>query len=91
MCQKQCRDENGFKCHLSSEGHKRQMEIFGQNPERIVDGWVGGCGVEWLCDGCAEGVWPRSAALGAGVASGPAQAQGRAAVIGGATRGCASR
>lgn len=38
MCQKQCRDENGFKCHLSSEGHKRQMEIFGQNPERIVEG-----------------------------------------------------
>ena len=38
MCQKQCRDENGFKCHLSSEGHKRQMEIFGQNPERIIDG-----------------------------------------------------
>lgn len=40
MCQKQCRDENGFKCHLSSEGHKRQMEIFGQNPERIVEGWA---------------------------------------------------
>ncbi|KAI7842604.1 hypothetical protein COHA_003708 [Chlorella ohadii] len=39
MCQKQCRDENGFKCHLSSEGHKRQMEIFGQNPERIVEGY----------------------------------------------------
>ena len=39
MCQKQCRDENGFKCHLSSEGHKRQMEIFGQNPERIIEGW----------------------------------------------------
>ena len=38
MCQKQCRDENGFKCHLSSEGHKRQMEIFGQNPHRIVEG-----------------------------------------------------
>ncbi len=38
MCQKQCRDENGFKCHLTSEGHKRQMEIFGQNPERIVEG-----------------------------------------------------
>ncbi|KAL4424472.1 hypothetical protein ABPG77_006781, partial [Micractinium sp. CCAP 211/92] len=39
MCQKQCRDENGFKCHLTSEGHKRQMEIFGQNPERIVEGY----------------------------------------------------
>ena len=25
MCQKQCRDENGFKCHASSEAHLRQM------------------------------------------------------------------
>jgi len=24
VCQKQCRDENGFKCHTSSEGHLRQ-------------------------------------------------------------------
>ncbi|KAL4857126.1 KIN17-like protein [Chlorella vulgaris] len=39
MCQKQCRDENGFKCHLSSESHKRQMDIFGQNPARIVEGY----------------------------------------------------
>ena len=34
MCQKQCRDENGFKCHLTSEGHKRQMVVFGQAPTR---------------------------------------------------------
>ena len=34
MCQKQCRDENGFKCHLTSEGHKRQMIVFGQAPTR---------------------------------------------------------
>ena len=34
MCEKQCRDENGFKCHLTSEGHKRQMMVFGQNPDR---------------------------------------------------------
>ncbi|KAK9683286.1 hypothetical protein RND81_10G129000 [Saponaria officinalis] len=39
MCQKQCRDENGFKCHCMSESHQRQMEIFGQNPDRIVDGY----------------------------------------------------
>ncbi|KAI8555984.1 hypothetical protein RHMOL_Rhmol05G0217600 [Rhododendron molle] len=39
MCQKQCRDENGFKCHCMSEGHQRQMEVFGQNPNRIVDGY----------------------------------------------------
>ena len=39
MCQKQCRDENGFKCHLTSESHKRQMEIFGQIPMRVVEGY----------------------------------------------------
>ncbi|KAM3380022.1 KIN17-like protein [Capsicum galapagoense] len=39
MCQKQCRDENGFKCHCMSESHQRQMEIFGQNPNRIVSGY----------------------------------------------------
>ncbi|PWA53378.1 DNA/RNA-binding protein Kin17, conserved region [Artemisia annua] len=39
MCQKQCRDENGFKCHCMSESHQRQMEVFGQNPTRIVDGY----------------------------------------------------
>lgn len=37
MCGKACRDENGFKCHLTSEGHRRQMEIFGQAPDKIVD------------------------------------------------------
>ncbi|KAK4790214.1 hypothetical protein SAY86_017518 [Trapa natans] len=39
MCQKQCRDENGFKCHCMSESHQRQMEVFGQNPNRIVEGY----------------------------------------------------
>lgn len=37
MCGKSCRDENGFKCHLSSESHRRQMEIFGQAPDKVVD------------------------------------------------------
>lgn len=37
MCGKQCRDENGFKCHLTSESHKRQMEIFGQAPQKVID------------------------------------------------------
>jgi DNA/RNA-binding protein KIN17 len=31
MCQKQCRDENGFKCHINTESHQRQMLMFGQN------------------------------------------------------------
>lgn len=39
LCQKQCRDENGFKCHQMSEGHRRQMEVFGQNPDRVVEGY----------------------------------------------------
>lgn len=39
MCQKQCRDENGFKCHCMSESHQRQMQIFGQNPHRIIEGY----------------------------------------------------
>ncbi|XVF23885.1 hypothetical protein REPUB_Repub13aG0078100 [Reevesia pubescens] len=39
MCQKQCRDENGFKCHCMSESHQRQMQIFGQRPDRIISGY----------------------------------------------------
>ncbi|CAK9135608.1 unnamed protein product [Ilex paraguariensis] len=39
MRQKQCRDENGFKCHCMSESHQRQMVVFGQNPNHIVDGY----------------------------------------------------
>ena len=38
MCQKQCRDENGFKCHLTSESHLRQMKIFSENARGIMDG-----------------------------------------------------
>ena len=37
MCSKQCRDENGFKCHLSSESHARQMALFGDAPAAVVD------------------------------------------------------
>eukprot|EP00899_Mesostigma_viride_P022934 jgi/Mesvir1/3825/Mv19793-RA.1 len=39
MCQKQCRDENGFKCHCMSDSHQRMMKVFGDNPERFVDGY----------------------------------------------------
>jgi DNA/RNA-binding protein KIN17 len=39
MCQKQCRDENGFKCHCMSESHQRQMAIFGQAPDRVMEGF----------------------------------------------------
>ncbi|KAJ2762633.1 hypothetical protein IWQ56_004999, partial [Coemansia nantahalensis] len=37
MCQKQCRDENGFKCHCASESHQRQMAIFAETPERFLE------------------------------------------------------
>ncbi|CDJ59794.1 hypothetical protein, conserved [Eimeria maxima] len=37
MCQKQCRDENGFKCHRMSEGHQRAMQLFIQRPGKFMD------------------------------------------------------
>jgi len=39
MCEKQCRDENGFKCHTSSEGHLRQMKLFSEKSDSIIDGF----------------------------------------------------
>uniref|UniRef100_A0A8C6U3J6 DNA/RNA-binding protein KIN17 n=1 Tax=Neogobius melanostomus TaxID=47308 RepID=A0A8C6U3J6_9GOBI len=37
MCQKQCRDENGFKCHCMSESHQRQLLLASENPSRFMD------------------------------------------------------
>jgi len=37
MCQKQCRDENGFKCHTMSESHQRQMQMFSENSTKFMD------------------------------------------------------
>lgn len=36
MCQKQCRDANGFKCHVQSESHVRQMQVVGENPQKFI-------------------------------------------------------
>lgn len=36
VCQKQCRDANGFKCHMNSENHQRQMLIVAENPNRFL-------------------------------------------------------
>ncbi|KAH7337069.1 domain of Kin17 curved DNA-binding protein-domain-containing protein [Rhizoctonia solani] len=36
VCQKQCRDENGFKCHTQSEAHLRQMLVVGENAGRHI-------------------------------------------------------
>ncbi|KAG8235106.1 hypothetical protein J437_LFUL015533 [Ladona fulva] len=37
MCQKQCRDENGFKCHMMSESHQRQLLLFADNANKYID------------------------------------------------------
>lgn len=37
MCQKQCRDENGFKCHTMSESHQRQILLFADNAGHFID------------------------------------------------------
>lgn len=36
MCSKQCRDENGFKCHTMSESHQRQLLLFADNAGRYL-------------------------------------------------------
>ncbi|KAH9841692.1 domain of Kin17 curved DNA-binding protein-domain-containing protein [Rhodofomes roseus] len=36
VCQKQCRDENGFKCHAQSESHLRQMLVVGESAGRHI-------------------------------------------------------
>ncbi|KAG8810313.1 hypothetical protein FRC17_002982 [Serendipita sp. 399] len=36
VCEKQCRDENGFKCHTQSEGHLRQMLVVGENAGKHI-------------------------------------------------------
>lgn len=41
MCNKQCRDQNGFKCHLTSESHQRQLLLFGENPNRFLGEYSG--------------------------------------------------
>ncbi|KAI9336527.1 domain of Kin17 curved DNA-binding protein-domain-containing protein [Obelidium mucronatum] len=41
MCEKQCRDENGFKCHCASEAHQRQMALFSENSGKFISGYSG--------------------------------------------------
>ncbi|KAK7520841.1 domain of Kin17 curved DNA-binding protein-domain-containing protein [Phyllosticta citriasiana] len=36
-CEKQCRDENGFKCHVQSESHVRQMALIGEDPRKAIN------------------------------------------------------
>lgn len=37
MCKKQCRDDNGFKCHIMSESHQRQALIVCEDPNKFVN------------------------------------------------------
>ncbi|TFK27596.1 hypothetical protein FA15DRAFT_701799 [Coprinopsis marcescibilis] len=39
VCEKQCRDENGFKCHAASESHLRQMLVVGENAGAHIAGF----------------------------------------------------
>ncbi|KAI5779333.1 domain of Kin17 curved DNA-binding protein-domain-containing protein [Geopyxis carbonaria] len=36
VCERQMRDENGFKCHTQSESHVRQMLIVGEDPRKAI-------------------------------------------------------
>ena len=36
ICEKQCRDENGFKCHTQSESHLRQMLVVGESAGKHI-------------------------------------------------------
>ncbi|KAJ3814789.1 domain of Kin17 curved DNA-binding protein-domain-containing protein [Lentinula aff. lateritia] len=36
VCEKQCRDENGFKCHAASESHLRQMLVVGEHAGKHI-------------------------------------------------------
>ncbi|KAL8942707.1 MAG: hypothetical protein Q9216_001511 [Gyalolechia sp. 2 TL-2023] len=37
VCEKQCRDENGFKMHTQSESHVRQMLLVGEDPRKYIN------------------------------------------------------
>lgn len=37
VCEKQCRDENGFKCHTESESHMRKILSVGENARSSIE------------------------------------------------------
>lgn len=37
VCEKQCRDANGFKMHTQSESHVRQMLVVGEDPKKAIN------------------------------------------------------
>jgi len=36
LCEKQCRDANGFKCHQTAASHLRMMQILREDPTSII-------------------------------------------------------
>lgn len=36
-CEKQMRDENGFKCHVASETHVRKLQQIGEDPRKAIN------------------------------------------------------
>ncbi|BGP19492.1 hypothetical protein JCM10213_006312 [Rhodosporidiobolus nylandii] len=40
VCEKQCRDENGFKCHTMSESHLRQMLLVGESAGKHISDYT---------------------------------------------------
>ncbi|KAG0335277.1 hypothetical protein BG004_000064 [Podila humilis] len=39
ICEKQCRDENGFKCHTESESHQRKILLVAESPEKYINNY----------------------------------------------------
>jgi len=37
LCEKQMRDDNGFKCHMMSEAHQRNLLIAADNPQKYIE------------------------------------------------------
>ena len=35
-CEKACRDENGFQCHIRSESHVRNIQLFGDDARKVI-------------------------------------------------------
>ena len=37
LCRRQCKDENGFKCHINSESHQRKVREYANNPVEHIE------------------------------------------------------
>jgi len=39
VCERQMRDENGFKCHTQSQSHVQQMLLVGEDPKKHIENY----------------------------------------------------